>query len=162
LIPRSHRPIEIRNLFNPAFCGLLLFRSFQAFEKTDPNGMYYSTSLLVLPLSLHMPTREILLTHPKTHLLKMIEDHPEVLIGFADRASDMFPYSQEAFSLLMNYSCLDVSDRGRITTRHRKVKSVIASTDEIEECLQVAKKLGREFAKIADRATIYTSFGVKP
>ena len=34
----DQRPVEIRNLFNPAFCGLVLFRSFCGYEEEDPEA----------------------------------------------------------------------------------------------------------------------------
>jgi hypothetical protein len=45
----DQRPFEMRNLFNPAFCGLVLFRAMQGYEEEDPNGIPFSLSLLVLP-----------------------------------------------------------------------------------------------------------------
>jgi hypothetical protein len=51
--PWNQRPFEIRNVFNPAFCGLVLFRAMQGYEDEDTRGMPFSLSLLVLPLCLH-------------------------------------------------------------------------------------------------------------
>ena len=53
----DERPIEIRNLFNPAFCGLLLFRALCGFEEEDNSGMPFSLTLLILPLSLQKDSR---------------------------------------------------------------------------------------------------------
>lgn len=142
--------------------GLLLFRSFQSYEAVESTGMHYSTSLLVLPLCLHTPTRQLLAAHPKSYLLKIVEDHPDVLVGFASRASDLIPYSQEALGLLMNYRCMSISDEGRLKTRPRRVATSFAGTAEIMECQNIARKVGRDFARVGDRVTIYTTFGVRP
>lgn len=47
----DQRPFEIRNLFNPAFCGVVLFRAMQSYEEENSQGMPFSRSL-VLPLCL--------------------------------------------------------------------------------------------------------------
>ena len=46
----DQRPVEIRNLFNPAFCGLVLSRALHGYEDADARGMPFSLTLLVLPL----------------------------------------------------------------------------------------------------------------
>lgn len=48
----DQRPFEIRNLFNPAFCGVVLFRAMQSYEEENSQGMPFSLALLVLPLCL--------------------------------------------------------------------------------------------------------------
>ena len=48
----DQRPFEVKNLFNPAFCGLVLFRALQGYEEENPDGMPFSLALLVLPLCL--------------------------------------------------------------------------------------------------------------
>ena len=54
------RPVEIRNLFNPAFSGLVLFRALVAYEDEDARGMPFSLALLILPLCLQRDARETL------------------------------------------------------------------------------------------------------
>jgi hypothetical protein len=64
------RPVEIRNLFNPAFCGLVLMRALCGYEEEDERGMHFSLALLVLPLCLHKRSREILHAGNRSYLLK--------------------------------------------------------------------------------------------
>jgi hypothetical protein len=56
--PWNQRPREIRNLFNPAFCGLVLTRGVEGFSETAKRPMPYSLTLLILPLCLHKRTRQ--------------------------------------------------------------------------------------------------------
>ena len=81
----DQRPFEIRNLFNPAFCGLVLFRALQGYEEEDSRGMPFSLSLLVLPLCLHKDSREVIAVSTRSYLLKVMEKNPKVQVGFADR-----------------------------------------------------------------------------
>ena len=83
----DQRPFEIRNLFNPAFCGLVLFRAMHGYEEEDPRGMPFSLSLLVLPLCLHKDSREVIASSPRSYLLKTTEKNQQVMVGFADRAT---------------------------------------------------------------------------
>lgn len=158
----DQRPFEIRNLLNPAFCGLILFRAMQGFEEEDSAGMPFSLSLVVLPLCLHKESREAIAASSRSYLLKVTEKHPQIHVGFAERASAMLPYALEGFGLLMQQGCIAVSDDGRLLTMPNKVRKSVTGTDETKSCQRVARFIGREFARISDRVTVYTSFGIRP
>lgn len=160
----DHRPFEIRNLFNPAFCGLVLFRALQAYEEEDVRGMPFSLSLLVLPLSLHKDSRDVIAGSPRSYLLKTTEKNQQVMVGFPTRVTQMLPYAFEGFGLLMERDCIAVTDDGRIRTIPAKVRKTIDATGTAETvaCQKVARLIGREFARIGDRVTIYTTFGIRP
>lgn len=158
----DQRPFEIRNLFNPAFCGLVLFRALNGYEEHDARGMPFSLSLLVLPLCLHKDSREIIASSPRSYLIKTTEKNQQIMVGFADRVTQMLPYTFEGFGLLMERGCIVVADSGRIQTVPKKVRKTVSGTAETVECQKVARIVGKEFAKIADRTTIYTTFGIRP
>lgn len=158
----DRRPIEIRNLFNPAFCGLVLFRALQGYEEEDTRGMPFSLSLLVLPLCLHKDSREVIAGSSRSYLLKTAEKNQQIMVGFPDRAAQMLPYALEGFGLLMERGCLIVAEDGRIQPVPNKVRKTIKGTDETVSCQRVARIVGREFARIADRVTVYTTFGIRP
>jgi hypothetical protein len=42
------------------------------------------------------------------------------------------------------------------------VRKTVSGTAETISCQRVARIVGREFARIADRATVYTTFGIRP
>jgi hypothetical protein len=158
----DQRPFEIRNLFNPAFCALVLFRALQGYEEEDANGMPFSLSLLVLPLCLHKDSREVIANNSRSYLLKVTEKNPQVQVGFASRATLMMPYALEGFGLLMERGCISIVPDGRIKSVPDKVRKSVKGTDETVSCQRVARTVGREFARIADRATVYTTFGIRP
>ena len=158
----DQRPFEIRNLFNPAFCGLILFRALHGYEEEDACGMPFSLSLLVLPLCLHQDSREVVAGSPRSYLLKTAEKNQQVMVGFADRTTHMLPYAFEGFGLLMERGCITIADGGRILTVADKVRKTIKGTDETISCQKVARIVGREFARIADRVTVYKTFGIRP
>ena len=160
--PWNQRPFEVRNLFNPAFCGLILFRALAGFEEEDEAGMPFSLALLVLPLCLHKDTRLVLAENSRSYLLKAVEKNPRVLIGFAERAQHLMPFALEAFGLLMESGCFVVTADGRLLTVDKAGRKTISGTDESIACQRVARFVGREFARIGDRGTIYSSLGVRP
>lgn len=158
----DQRPFEIRNLLNPAFCGLVLFRALQGYEEEDASGMPFSLSLLVLPLCLQKDSRELIATNTRSYLLKITEKNPQLMVDFAERATQMLPYAFEGLGLLMETGCIAISGDGRIQALPNKVRKTVRGTDETISCQKVARIVGREFARIADRVTIYTTFGIRP
>ena len=158
----KERPFEIRNLFNPAFCGLLLLRSMQGYEEEDENGLPFSLSFLVLPLCLHKDTRDILGANSRRYLLKTVNENPKLLVDFPLRAKGLVPYTLEALGLSMYLGSFKVTDSGRFKMEKRGVKSSYSGTVESVQCQRVAKNIGKKFAQINDRITIYTTFGIKP
>lgn len=158
----DQRPFEIRNLFNPAFCGLVLFRALNGYEEEDSRGMPFSLSLLVLPLCLQKDSREVIAGSPSRYLLKTAEKNQQIMVGFADRVTQMLPYAFEGFGLLMERGCIAIGDDGRIRTVNEKVRKTVKGTAETVACQKVARIVGKGFARIADRATVYTTFGIRP
>jgi hypothetical protein len=158
----DQRPIEIRNLFNPAFCGLILFRALQGYEEENPDGMPFSLVLLVLPLCLQKESRQVIADSPRSYLLNTVEKNSQLLVGFAGRARALTPFAFEAFGLLMEKGCLVVSQDGRMKTVANRVRKSVTGTNETVSCQRVARIVGKEFARIADRVTVYATFGVRP
>jgi hypothetical protein len=158
----DQRPFEIRNLFNPAFCGLILLRALYGYEEEDALGMPFSLSLLVLPLCLHKDSREVIASSPRSYLLKTTEKNQQIMVGFADRVTQMLPYTFEGFGLLLERGCITIADNGHFQTVPKTVRKTVDGTDETVACQKVARIVGRELARIADRATVYTTFGIRP
>jgi hypothetical protein len=160
--PWAERPFEIRNLFNPAFCGVVLFRALAGYEEEDGAGMPFSLVLLVLPLCLHKDTRVVLADNARGYFLKVVEKNPRILVGFAKRATHLLPFALEALGFLMDRGCFLVTEDGRLRTVDHRVRKKITGTDESIACQRVARFVGREFARVGDRGTVYTSLGVRP
>jgi hypothetical protein len=156
------RPVEIRNLFNPAYCGLIVHRALTGFEEEDERGMPFSLVFPVLPLCLHRDSREILEGSTRSYLLKVVSSNPQIQVGLADRATNLLPFLFEGLGLLMNMGCFAVTDDGRLKVVANRVRKSITGTPESIATQRVARFVGREFARIADRVTIYSSLGIRP
>ena len=124
--------------------------------------MPFSLALLVLPLCLQKESRQVIADSPRSYHLKTVEKNPQLLVGFADRAKDLMPFALEAFGLLMERGCFVVSQDGRLRTVPDQVRKSVTGTSETISCQRVARIIGKEFARIADRVTVYTTFGIRP
>ena len=158
----DERPVEIRNLFNPAFCGLVLMRALCGYEEEDQRGMPFSLVLLVLPLCLHKRSREILQAGNRSYLLKLITTSPELLVGFPQRTTDLLPYTFEALGLLMQMGLFRVDDQGRLKALPDNMRKSVTGSAETVSCQRVARFVGKEFARVGDRSTLYMTMGVRP
>lgn len=158
----DQRPIEIRNLFNPAFCGLILMRALCGYEEEDDRGMPFSLALLVLPLCLHKRSREILQAGNRSYFLKIVSNHPEMLVGFARRTTDLLPFTFEALGFMMQLELFTVQEHGRLKAQPAGMRKTVSGTAESVTCQRVARFLGREFARVGDRSTLYMTMGVRP
>lgn len=160
--PWNERPFEIRNLFNPAFCGVLLLRALQGFEEENASGMPFSLSLLVLPLCLHRGSRETIAKDSRTYFIKTVGNHPHIILGFADRTRSLLPYTFEGLGFAFQLQSFVVSNEGRLRTAEKCLRKKIDGTKESIECQRVARIVGKHFAKIGDRVTVYTTLGIRP
>ncbi len=156
------RPREVRNLFNPAFCGLVIARGIEGFMAEANRPMPFSLTLLVLPLCLHKRTRDQLKDANRSYLTKTLQEHPEIRVGLADRARGLMPYTMEAFGYLAATGAITVDDSGAIAMVEGTVRKSIAGSDDTKDCQTVARSLGKKLALLNDRVTIYTTLGIKP
>ena len=160
--PWNQRPREIRNLFNPAFCGLVLACGIEGFIETVNRPMPYSLTLLILPLCLHKRTREQIKEARRAYFTKILQEHPEIQVDFAKRARSLLPYTMEAFAYIMSCGAIDVDGSGCIMLRENAARKIYAGSQDTKDCQAVARSLGRKLALINDRATIYTTLGIRP
>jgi hypothetical protein len=156
------RPFEERNLFNPAFCALILAAAIREYERVAGKPMPYSLTLLILPLCLHQAARDQIVGSKKLSVLRIVALQPDLLVDFAGRVRSLVQYSTEAFALLASTGCIEVYNDGGIHLIPRRVAQQTLSTDDAEMCRNAATVLGRDFAQINDRVTIYTSLSIRP
>lgn len=162
MIEWSSRPFEERNLFNPAFCSLVLAAAIREFQKEAKRPMPYSLALLVLPLCLHQASRNEILANRRISVLRVFALRPDLLVEFVPRAQALVQYTMEAFALLASKGCITVCEDGGIKLLPRKVSPQELGTEDAEMCRSAATLVGRDFAKINDRVTVYTSLSIRP
>lgn len=158
----DERPREVRTLFNPAFCGLVLVRGIEGFSSQSGRPMPFSLTLLILPLSLHKNTRELLIEAKRAYLTSILQEHPEIRVELAQRTNGLLPYTMEAFAYLAACGAITVDEHGGISVIVGQIKKTVTGSPETKDCQNVARTLGGKIAQIKDRATIYTTLGIRP
>jgi hypothetical protein len=159
--PWGRRPPEIANLYNPAFCAALLNRISAGYLASKPSGLPVPLAFLALPIALHPTSILALPTTARSNFHGWLLDNPEVLIGFADRAAALVPYTREAISfglshhvLLLRGGCLvPLSDKA-IKRWDKEPYNAQFSRD--------TQLLGKLLSQVKDQATVFALFGVRP
>lgn len=157
----ENRQPELANLLNPAFNALLIRDAIGAYVKVRGKGMDLPIALLVLPITLHKQTREMLPKKvSKFHI--WIQNNQAVRIGLAQRARSLAPYSREAILFAMQYGTLDIDEGGLLTAGRNAPSSFNPSSfsEETSACRERASFIGRWFGSIEKPSSILTSFGL--
>ena len=162
----DRRPREEANLFNPAFCAVVLSEFVKEFQKAKGSACPYPLLFCVLPLCLHGKTRRVLPRTTLTSLYSWRERNPEVLVGFAERARSLRSVVQEALRFAIDRMALAFADDGGVVLGARPIsvgkKFEDGITEDARECVTTARMLGRWLAKAGTTSTIMAAWGVKP
>lgn len=160
--PWDTRPFEYRRFYNPAFCAVLLMRAIKEYERVSGRGMPFSLSFFILPLCLHGDSLNILKPIKTSSFLKVVSDNPQLLVGFADRVAYLLPYTLEGLGYAFQSGSFNVNKDGSLQIKKGGVKTDISGSTEVKACQGTAVYLGRAFARIGSKITIFTSMGVRP
>lgn len=159
----KERPIEIANLFNPAFCAVVLRESVRRYVTVSKNPMPYPLMFLILPIILHQKTRSSLPRNTNTKLHSWLHDNPAARVEFAERAERLIPYTKEAIIFGLQREILILDEQGNVNYVKRKLRTLNwQSGTEPDECVKKAAILGCWFAESGDTETIYALWGVSP
>jgi hypothetical protein len=164
--PWSARAIEEANLFNPAFCAMLLAKTCKEYTKKTQEPLPFPLAFVVLPIVLHPKTREALPYSTVTSLVSWTQEHRADLVQFGAHARVLMPYTREAIMFGVSNGTLSVVDSGGIDTGSAYVSPTERRTElftsEVRDCLERAGFVGRWFAGAGTSATIYSALGVAP
>jgi hypothetical protein len=159
------RPFEIANLFNPAYCLILIQEAVRGYLREDKEGMPYPLVFLILPIVLHERTRSSLPRSVASKMHSWLADHPDARIHFPQRARHLLPYTKEAILFGLQTGTLKFNEERHLviesTNKVRKLSSW-ESDAEIISCLKESQFLGRWFAQAGDSSTIFYMWGVRP
>jgi hypothetical protein len=160
------RVVEEANLFNPAFCAVLLAKAAEEFAKKTEQPLPFPLAFLVLPVVLHHGTRAALPGSTVSSLLAWIQDHREQLVNFSGRVQSLQAITREAMLFGTQHETLSIADSGGIAVGARKQSPTERRTglftEEARECVDRAGFLGRWFAVAGTSATIYSAWGIAP
>jgi hypothetical protein len=165
LIPWLQRPIEVANLFNPAFCAALLCQAVEAHENEAGRGLSYPVAFVVLPVVLHKATRELLPRTTATKLHGWLQTHEQIRVGFAERMQQMVQLTREGLLFAMQHQVLTVDSTGTLVLGLHSLGSQgkldVAKDSETALCLKKAAFVGRWFASIPNPIAFLALWGIK-
>jgi hypothetical protein len=159
----QERPPEEAAHFNPAFCGELLTRTANEYRRLKEKPFPFPLAFVVLPLTLHPPTRQALPGKSNTTFASWSAEHETILAGVPDRVLGLRPVTREALLFLMQLQAIEIGKEGltpgakpmRLSTKLK------VSTDEVDLTRRAAALLGRWFAYQVAPATILQTMGVR-
>ena len=162
----SERTIEEANLFNPAFCAMLIAKTCKDYMKKTQEPLAFSLAFLVLPIVLHPRTRAALPYSTVTSLLSWTQEHRADLTEFGAHARVLGQYTRESIIFGVANGTLTIDESGGIATGSAYVtpteKKAEHFTPEVRDCLDRAGFVGRWFAGAGTPATIFSALGVAP
>lgn len=159
--PWSNRVIEEANLFNPAFCSVLIAQMSDDFAKKAHRTMPFPLAFLSLPIVLHRATRQALPGSTVTSLHSWIQDHREQLVDFATRVQRLRDVTREAILFAAQREFLAVEADGGLSPGPKRTTATERRTGlfkvEARECVDRAGFLGRWFAAAGTTPTIFAA-----
>ena len=158
----EYRPDEVKYLFNPAFCGRVIYGTIAEYQKNTKRDFPFPLVYLILPLVLPQSLRGEI--NSRTQLVNWVQRHQEFVFNFGKRASDLVEITNEAVEFMIQTGFIKLTDNGELS------KAIMAGTlsktkhtdSEVTECLKKAEHVGRWFAGAGKVETIYVSLGVRP
>src|SRR5271156_3053360 len=90
------RAVEEANLFNPAFCAVLLAKTAEEFTKKTNRPFPFPLAFLVLPVILHRGTRAALPGSTVSSLLTWVQGNRDQLVNFSGRVQSLQAITKEA------------------------------------------------------------------
>lgn len=161
----AHRAREEAHLLNPAFCGALISLAVAEYVESEPRGLPYSLSPIILPVVLHKRTRELLPRSVRTSLASWLDESPSVRLGLVERVRALVPYSREAVLFAGSHRALRFVNGGRLATGPSSISTTKyerTTTDEARACLRSARLIGRWFAAAGSEHTVLLLWGIRP
>jgi hypothetical protein len=164
IIPWSDRPIEQARLLNPAFLAALIWSCSGGYYSINEQGIPYPLLFIAMPVVLHKSIRTSLPRAISTSLAAWIGDNPSVHVHFLERAPSLVPLIREGVIFGVNGQILNMS-LSRILPGQIQIsraRFLRESSDEVRDCMEKAKFVGRWFASSGDYTTVMALWGVMP
>lgn len=159
----NKRPQILANLFNPAFCGLVLAIAIQQYEKYSSKGMPYTLLSIILPMVLPQGVRESFPSTTSTKLYNWVRTNEQVLIDFPRSVQDIVGYTNEAVMFLMGQEWINVDDDGLFHYIYtRKDLLSLYKEGEALDILKSAKMLGKWFSITGSDSLIFSYLKIRP
>lgn len=160
----NDRSIEDQSLFNPAFCALLLRSACRGYQEGEGRALPLAHCFLILPIVLNARMRSALPTL-KTRMTTWVTSHPEHVAEFGDRSRELVSATREAIQIGCAQDWLAIAGDGLRPGPHKfrpDPPRLATDTDEVRDCYDAARFIGRWLPKDDRQSTILFMLGVTP
>lgn len=153
------------NLYNPAYCGFLLYSLIRSHEENSGRGIHCGLIYLMLPLIL---TKEILISLPRSSqssFVAWVTENEGMLIDFPLRAESFFYISQTAQNFLIESKLISISKDGYVNIIKKdlpKFPSLFNKSLYMKAQLTASKLLGKWISVSPSVETVYSVLGMRP
>lgn len=160
----AERPAEEARIFNPAFCAELIGRTVCEYHRNQQAALSMVAAFLVLPLTLHTPTRKALPGRANTAFAGWVAANAPLLAELPDRTRRLRPVSREALLFGVGHRLLALENGGLVpgASPVRLRAQLAVSTDEVRAVRSAAGLLGRWFAGQGTQTSVLQGMGVAP
>ena len=158
------RPVEEARNLNPAYCAQLIARTVMEYNKKREAPLGIASAFLILPLTLHMQTRELLPQLASKTFFSWIAENRPMLAEFPELVNHLRPVSREALLFAICYRIISVRE-GKLAPGEKPIKPShlpSSETDDTRRARSSAILLGRWFAAQENEYEILQGFGVTP
>ena len=162
----ARRSPERANLFNPAFCGALIYEFVKTFEKERAEGVPLTYIPVALSMVLHENTRDRLPGSSVSSFLEWVQRNEDLLISFDIRTSNLVPIVKEALRFLLQNDAIRIGTGHLIVlgdkNAHFTAPFLRNTTNEISDIVKKTKFMSRWFVKSGSEISILSTLGVRP
>jgi hypothetical protein len=142
-----HRSLEsVHQLFpealalsNPVLSALLIAWAAREHERGAEVGMTFPLSFLVLPLTLHEPSRDSILQSPRLSFSAWARRNQRTLDSYARRAQVMAEPTRRGIRFGLNYRLLFLEDG--VIHSAKRLPAVAAASDEARASVKALRRL---------------------
>ncbi len=154
---------EADALFNSAFGAALLNRACAAYEARASEMMPLTYAYLVLPSSLHLPTRQALPTTTAAAMATWIRENPLVLSDLAVRVRAFRDITSAAIGFGMRHAMIGGSEGSLHALPLPRRPRALRPTQDWQSCMDAAQFFGRWLgATENDEPTTLAQWGLRP
>lgn len=153
----------VANLLNPAFCGEVLRRSANSYNKTTNTNFPFAFSFIILPILLHKATRDRMPKTTRSYLFAWVEDNEDLFYNFSLRAKQMVPFTKEAILFLIKNELVEIDGKGQLIVTPKRIKKY--SGEDLEEVNTILKKsemLGKWLSHNSSINSVFSFFRITP
>ncbi|MEN6293247.1 MAG: three component ABC system middle component [Methanobacterium sp.] len=158
------RPKDVANLYNPAFCSVVLTTSVTSYSSIKSEGMPLALSFIAFSVLLNNKLENKLPRSVSTSLATWIDDNTESKLLLQEIVVPLKSFVQESilFSAFQNWLSLDKSGNLISTKTENDIKRFLDFFEgDNREIIRHARFLGKWFALSGNTETVMALWGIR-